>query len=343
MFRALIVAPAVPPDARGNGPRAVLRLARKLRGHGDVRLVAGFSRAAERLPQGSVGVDLRGRRRRGAWLRLWRSARRQVAQWRPDVVLVAGLGMPSLGVRTVAVVHAAETSSRLRALPWTRIGGHAADVVLVAHEGVRRRVAAAGVPAWRTEVLPVGMEVGEPRAMPAPGPLRVVHVGVIAPARGQHVTIDAVSRLPPSYKRRVHLVVAGAVGDGRYVAQLRIAARGQPVTLAPEDGQPDQTLADSHLAVFVPAVDVGAPDEALRAMAIGRPVLWSHHPLLRTAMGGCGLRVAPSSVDDVRNALIEALVSTDLEALGRRCHAHVRASRSWERLWPRWKQLIGIT
>lgn len=347
MLKVLLVAPRVAAEARTGRAVAFSRLADQIAGHARIQWVAGYRTSRSVLPDGALGVDLRGERQRGGWLRLWRGARQLASSSAPDVVVTSGLGLPPLGVPQVAVVRdlVGRGWERSAGGLWVRLAGQAPAAVVVPTQAVRRAVSGLGIGRWRIRRLSVGVQVpGEPVPLPASdGTLRIVHAGTIHPAKGQHVSIDAISRLPVSLKRRVHLTITGAVADPRYHAQLRIAAADQPITLRPEVADLRAELARAHLVLYPTALPEGFPDVAVEALAVGRAVVWPDAAPLREALGGAGIAVAHADVPSVRDAIAAALTSLELGALGRAGHAVALQRHSWRALWPRWRALLVDT
>ncbi len=346
MLRVLFVAPRFPPDVVSAWSMAFARLVAKIQAHLPTTLVAGYHRDRRAIPEDALGVNLQGVGRVGRWIRLWRATHEVLARRPADVVIVGGLGMPPLREPVLAIAR------DLRGEGWgsIRMGLLARMVLkvpraLVVPTGpVREQLSALGAPRWRVRRLPIGQEVPpEPAPLPADqGVLRLVHPGTIHPARGPHISLDAVSRLPPRDKARVHLTIAGPVADPRYLAQLRVAATGQPVTLAPGVADVGPQIRAAHLVVYPKAVEEGFPDAAVRAMALGRPVVWPDLPALREVLDGQGLRIPTPRVEHVRSAIQRVLADrVDLAEIGARGHAHAQERYAWSVLWPQWHAVLA--
>ena len=294
------------------------------------------------------GWDLRRTSRLTRWLRLWRATREAVARHRPDLVVVGGLGLPplgSLGAPPVLAVVRDFGGRGWRALPedpLVRLAAQVPRAVVVPTEEMRAQARSLGVGRWRLHRLPIGFDVPDaPLPLPPRGDvLELLHPGAIHPARGQHVSIDAVARLPGPLKRRVHLLVAGPVAHERYLAQLRVAAADQPVTLAPEVPDVGREMERAHVIVYPTSLQVGFPGVLVDAMARGRPVVWPDQGAMGEVMGGFGVRVPASDVASLRDAIASLVGREDLAALGAAGHAHVRERFTWARLWPRWRTLF---
>lgn len=342
MMRVLFVASRFPPDVRTGFSLAFSRLVQEARRHTQVRLVVGLRGARPDLPEGTLAVRIADHRLE-RWLGLWRAARAVVAEHRPHVVIVAGVGLPPVGCPVVAVVpdlsrRGWRTDSAVR--PISRLAAAVPRAVVVPTEAMRAQVAAMGVRRWRVHRLPIGIDRASvpPSLPPRSGRLALVHPGTIHPSKGQHVSVDAVSRLPPVLRREVRLTVAGPVHDERYLAQLRGAAGGHPITVRTGIETVPEALMASHAALLPVAAQQGFPDQAVQALAKARPLVWSEVDAMPEVVGDNGLRVPPHDVPAVRDAIAE-LLSADLEALGHRGWQHAGAF-TWERLWPQWATLL---
>ena len=177
--------------------------------------------------------------------------------------------------------------------------------------------------------------------MSSAGPLQVVHAGRVLPAKGQHLSVDAVSRLSPEDKQRVELHIVGRVADRPYFDQLRVAARGQPVVFHGDVDDFDAPLRRADLVLYPTALHGEWPDVALRAMSWGVAVAWTDHASVREAVGGLGLPLAPGDFQALRSALSAALDDRfRLAAMGDAGRLFVEANYSWDRVGPQWDQLF---
>lgn len=343
-MRVLLVAPDHPPDMQTGRSAAFARLAEELARHHDTRLVAGYRTDRARIPGHALGVDLRGRSGFSEQVALWRAVREVVGRFDPDVAVCQGVAVPPIGRPTIAVVRDLVGSGWDAPVRRLRVRRYACLVVPT--QAVRRHLGALGVDPWKTEVIPDGFAVPAEPPPPAPGgsALELLHPGAIHPAKGQHLSIDAVARLPLDAKRRVRLVVAGAARSPRYVSQLRIAARGQPVEVVADPPDLAPLVDRAHLVLYPTSLDEGFPDGAVLAMVRGRPVAYSDRPALREALGDGGIAVSPADVPALRGILLEVLAGTrDLGQAGRRAHAFARDRYGWDRLLPRWRTLLAST
>lgn len=343
-MRVLLVTPDHPPDVRTGRSAAFARLAARLADRYEIRLVAGYHRDRGGVPASALGVDLRGAGALGTAFALWRAAREEVARFDPDVVIGSGLSVPLVARPTVAVIR--DLVGTGWEAPVRRVSARRLRHLVVPTERVRRELARLGVDPWRVEVIPDGFDVPEVAPGPAPdGPvLALLHPGAVHPAKGQHLSIDAVSRLSAEDRRRVRLVIAGHVRDPRYAAQLRVAAQGQPVEIVVDPPALEPFVDAAHLVLYPTALDEGFPDGAVLALARGRPVAWSDRPALRETLGGAGIPVLPGSVPSLRDVVRGALSGTlDLRDRAVRGHAFARERYAWDHVLPRWRTLIGGT
>ncbi|MEN0061934.1 MAG: glycosyltransferase [Myxococcota bacterium] len=329
-----------PPEASTGRAAEFEALFTRVRAWADaVRLVTA-TRGEHPLPEGAVGVStwrMRGVRA----LQVWRAAKEVGRELCPDLVIMGGLLLPDLPWPTLRLVREL-TDAFGRPQPVglaARLNARRAERVVVPSNLVRQRIFDLGVPRWRVEKVAMAVSDDPPPPLPTAGtPVRLVHPGSIRLAKGQHLSIDAVSRLPPEFKAMVDLAVVGPVADARYAAQLRIAARRQPVSFP--DTSPAAAIAESHAVLCIDAAAPGFPDAALRAMAMGRPVLWADHPATRDVLGTVGFPV-PAEPRALRRRLIELLPTLDWQREGARARAFAVERFGWSQLWPVWRDLLS--
>jgi glycosyltransferase involved in cell wall biosynthesis len=227
-----------------------------------------------------------------------------------------GLRMPALVARRHQVVRAflAEVDRIVVPCGWAR------DVLL------RNGVAPA-----RVVHSPQGLADGPVPVTRSPerrpGPLRVVYLGRLDPAKGVDVLVRAI-RLAPELA--VELAVYGIVHDPVYRARLESLAAGDARIRFHPPVPPSQASATiaRHDVLAVPSqcLETG-PLVVLEAFAAGVPVLGSDlggvAELVRPGVDG--LLVAPSSPPAWRDALTRLVADPDLF---RRLRAGVRPPRT---------------
>jgi len=271
--------------------------------------------------------------------------RRVAAADRPDLVLAASPDVPFLGIPTVAVVRdlvgpdGRGPSTRDRLYLWR--ARHFAKVV-VPSTASRDALKAAGLGSWRVSVIPEHVEPVERVPPPKSAVLHVLHAGRIHPAKAQHLSIDAVRRLPPEDKARVRLAIVGTPASRVYVDQLRIAARDQPVDFHTDVGDLGPFFHAAHLVLYPTIIPEGFADMVLLAMAYGRPVIWSDHPGVRATTGGLGVPIRPGDVQSLSQALRRKIDDrAALDSLGRASHDRTRAY-GWSRIAPSWEAVFEV-
>lgn len=346
-MRILVVARRFPPDVTTGRARAVGRLVAHLGQRHELRLVAGWHTERARIPEDALGVDLRTRSPIAAHVALFRAVHHAARRFRPDVALAGSIDVPFLRVPTIALVRDLTGTGWGEDAPprdlWHRLRIRQFSRVVVPGHATERALKKAGLRGAAIAAIPDPIDgPGRARSARRPGPIRIVHPGRILPAKGQHLGIDAVSRLPADRKAQVELHVVGHVADRVYFDQLRVAARGQPVQFHPDVDDLAPWYADADLVLYPTQLREEWPDTALEAMAHGAPVAWTDHPSLREATGGLGIALPPDDFPALRAAVSRAIdqpaeLAQDGEA-GRR---FVEANYPWSRLEARWEQLLA--
>ncbi|NCG18345.1 MAG: glycosyltransferase [Rhodobacterales bacterium] len=348
-MRILAVSRRFPPDVRTGRAVGFASLVSHLRERHELRLVAGYNKDRGAIPQDALGVDLRTRGMFSAHLALYRAVRSAARRFQPHVILSGSVDVPLFGWPTVAVVRdLAGTGGGEDAPPkdpWHRWRMRRFERLVVPSHTTQRALCKLGVPSGRIAVIPEGVPLShQRRGDREPGPLRVVHCGRVLPAKGQHLSVDAISRLSPQQKSRVELQIVGRVVDRLYYDQLRVAARGQPVVFHPDVPSLDPFLSRADLVLYPTALQDEWADTALHAMAWGAPVAWSDHPGVREATGGLGVPIPPGDFSALRD-VVRRLVEKPLEfqQIGVAGQLFVASNYDWRQVCTAWSQLLEVS
>jgi glycosyltransferase involved in cell wall biosynthesis len=274
-------------------------------------------------------------------LGLWRAVRSAARAFGPDVVLSGNADVPSFGLPTVASLHDMGTTG------WGRGAGFRVKraarfaKLVVPTAATRAAMVAAGLDRWRVEVIPTVLRRHEVSPLPAGPRLQLVLAGRMAPWKGQHVAVEAVSRLHPAEKERVELHVVGAALDAAYVAQLRTAARGQPIVMHTDVDDISPFLRRAHVALHLASHNEGMPDPALEAFSMGRPAIWADTATCREALDGRGWPVPPDHPLALR-ATIRALLADRAPIREAAAAAQAWVDQRHERGWlsARWDEVL---
>ena len=334
-------------------------LYREARVRHEVRLVVGWQTGRDRIPAEAVGVRLRGMSKPKQWFTMARAIRAEVKRWKPDVILSNNIEVPPTGVPAVCVVHDLNFGE---AGPPShgRGGSHWSVRAKKAFYGLRSRTfgrvvtvskasAAAlgelGLDPGRITVIRNGVDMDRFSVPPTVEPsdtVRFAYPSRILPGKAQHIAIDAVARLPRSYKANAELHVVGACVDGVYLDQIRVQSYNQPVRFSVDvpDIVPHIQAADA--VVFPTIMAEGFGFTAVEAMACGKPVIWTDQPAIREATGGIGIAVAPGDVDELRTAMRRLMDSPEerLE-LGSRGREWVEDNHGWPGVWERYERVLA--
>lgn len=310
------------PSPVGRARSAWLASARRV---ARVDLVAGYVRGRRLLPEGALGVDLCGRKGLGGAWSLRRATWRRARAGEPDLVVSAAPDAPRCRRPSLALVHEApdvEVDGLTARATLSRLALFHA--VAVPCPSVRDQLVERGLDADRVHVVPPGLEGIPGRAAPGER-LRIVAVGPMGPRHGAHTIVDAVARLAPVEKARVHLDVVGPVDDPVYHGHLAVQAHGQPIRLHTDLADPAPLLSEADLVVHVPIVPDATALDLTRAALGGQPVVWSDHAILRWATAGLGTAVPPGDVLALRATLREHLKDPQRDAAAPDPGAELRA------------------
>lgn len=349
-FDTLVLTPRVPRGA-----------ARERIGDVQVRRFPYFPQAFEDLADGAILDNLKEKRSRlvqvpALVLAQYRAVRAAVRSGRPDVIhahwaipqgLVATLAAPR--VPLVVTTHGGDIYA-LRAAPLVRlkrwIFGRAAHVTTVNSE-MRDRLTEWGVPADRSTVIPMGVDLGPARAARERVPAEehhVVAVGRLVEKKGFGNLLEALRGIGDDVPWRLTIV-----GDGPWRGRLEQQAAGLPVTFTGQRGRTEvlETLAAATV-VAVPSIPAangdqeGLPVTLLEAAAVGAAIVASDLPGIRDVVhdDDSGLLVAPGDVPALRAALRRVLTDAGSRDRYRERAVESAAEFSTERIGERYRAVL---
>jgi glycosyltransferase involved in cell wall biosynthesis len=350
-MKILMFARRYPPDIVSGTETVFRNLYEQARRRHDVRLVVGYTRERELVPAEALGVDLRGARLGAAHARMWRAGMAEARRFKPDVVLSNSIEAPITGYPTATLVHdlnfgraGRSASARIRELVY-RLRCPKMERIVAVSEATRRAVADIGVDPRHVVVIHNGVDLESFRpseeAPPTAGRLRLAYPARILPGKGQHVAIDAVARLAPELKARVHLDLVGTVADPVYLEQLRDQARGQPVAFHTEVPAIAPYYQRADLVLFPTLMIEGFGFTAVEGMACGKPVVWSEQPAIREATGGIGFPVPGGDATAIRSVIERMLADpAPFYAAGEAGRAFTARRYGWDRVWGRYERML---
>lgn len=253
-------------------------------------------------------------------------------------------GLPSVELRYhyPALVSAPGFEAHLRALEGRVLSG--ADVVVTQSQATARYLRLRGVAPERVHVIPNGADptLFTPRATPrAPGPVRVLYAGTLAPWQGLHPLLLALRRAS-----RERELVLDVIGPSRKAWQRELERRARRLKLG-EHVRLYGAMSATELAARVREADICAvplsrdrrnrtqgcsPLKLFEYMAAGRAVLASDLPCLREIVddGRTGVLARAGHPHRLTDALVALAGDEALrERLGRAGRRYVVEHASW--------------
>lgn len=240
------------------------------------------------------------------------------------------------------------------------------DRVVAMSEHIRRRLVDAGLPPekvervygsidadeFRQQLCRTASEVRAELGVPEHG-LLIVMVGHVREWKGQHVVLEALDRLEPSLRDRIHVAFAGAFPDfeAPYRDRLESFVRDRGLDdrvrfLGPRDDVPD-LLRAADVAVHASTRPEPFGLVVLEAMAAGTPLVASERGGPGEILGdGSGLTFDPDYPEQLADHLVRLgsdpalrerlskMAATRLEDFG-----HERMVREVEAIWG---ELLGL-
>ncbi|MBV8521066.1 MAG: glycosyltransferase [Acetobacteraceae bacterium] len=220
--------------------------------------------------------------------------RRQLAQFRPDVIHFQWMPLPVVdrfflpGLKQIAplvlTVHDTNPfngapAARLQALGVPR-GLAGFDRLIVHTEQGRQRLLTQGAAAALISIVPHGLLGGGPAKAPADsmgGTLRFLLFGKIKPYKGLDLLLEAFARLPEELQSQAEVLVVGKpyidlAPFQALAAKLGVTARLKLDTRFVSDEEVPELFGPGTIAMF-PYREIDASGVLSLAVAFGRPVI----------------------------------------------------------------------
>jgi len=249
--------------------------------------------------------------------RIRRMARRDEIVIANGVNTLPALRLARLRCHTVYFAH--DVLVRRDRLRIARLGSSAIDVAVAVSDAVAAPLRAMGIP---TIVVHNGTAWPvDPAPAVAPSPPVVGCSAVLTEWKGQHVLLEAMTRVtrPDAV---LELMGATLPKDGGYAAALERRASepdlaGRVRFLGHVD-DPIGRVRTWSVAVSASIDPEAGPLTALEAMSVGVPFVATDHGGVTEVLGDAGLLVPPGDADALADAINRLLDDADLRA---RCHA----------------------
>jgi glycosyltransferase involved in cell wall biosynthesis len=349
-MKIMMVARRFPPDVLSGTERVFENLYRQAIQSHEVRLVVGFTKARDQVPEEAVAVDLRGLSKPKAWARIFKASLREEARFQPDVVLGNSIEVMSRKAPLACIVHDLNFGSPQPSLGnrakrgFYKLRARFSKTLITVSEAALNSLGEAGLSPKHFHVVHNGVDLDQFSSMPKQGDedvIRFAYPSRILPGKGQHLAIDALARLPRLHKRRATLQIVGAVADPIFRDQLRVQAHEQPVSFATDVTDIAPFYQGADIILFPTLLEEGFGYTAVEAMACGKPVIYFDQAAIREATGGIGIAVPKGDVDALRDAM-KALMDDPQrrEELGRKGRAYVEAHYAWPVVWSKYEAIL---
>ena len=216
-MKILMAARRYPPDVWSGTETVFQNLYEQARRGHEVRLVVGWTRGRELVPDEAVAVRLQGAGKVGRWVKMAGGILAEARRFKPDVVLSNSIEVPPTGFPTACIVHDLNFGEAAGASIQSTLAGRAKAAFYVGRSrGLKAVITvsrasasvlrSAGVPEAKIKVVHNGVDLERFRPDPsfvgagtgsAERPVRFVYPSRILPGKGQHHASLATSSAAP--------------------------------------------------------------------------------------------------------------------------------------------------
>ena len=349
-MRLMMVARRYPPDVLSGTETVFSELYKRAKLENEVRLVVGYVNSKEGLPPEAVAVDLRGLSKPKAWAKMMAASLREERRFKPDVVLGNSIEVATVKAPLACIVHdlnfgsSKPTISSRGKAAFYRLRARQMDAVITVSEASRVALESHRIAPRAFHVIHNGVDLNSfvPKESEGGGDVvRFCYPSRILPGKGQHLAVDAISRLSPEMKRRAELVLVGAASDPVFTEQLRGQIRGQPVKLFTDVPEMVPYYQEADVILFPTLLEEGFGYTAIEGMACGKPVIYFDQPAVREATGGVAVAVPQGDVEALMEAMAQLMDDPERRReLGREARDFVEQRYCWQRVWSRYQEVL---
>jgi glycosyltransferase involved in cell wall biosynthesis len=348
-MKLLLVSRRYPPDVLSGTETVFENLYKQAKKHHEVRLVAGYRVAREKVPEEAVAVDLRGKGA-SSYLHLCKAAVAEARRFKPDVVLGNSIEVFVPGVPTAVIVHDLNFGGMERG-PKTlarelfyRLRSKELGAIITVSHASKERLVQAGILEEKIEIIHNGVDLErfKPMLRPPDGMVHFAYPSRIVPGKGQHVAIDALGRLRPDQKKNLKLTLVGALVDQIYLDRLRLESFQQPVEIHTDVPDIAPYYQQADVIVFPTLMEEGFGFTAVEGMACVKPVIWSDQPAIREATGGIGIGIPMDDAAALKEAMWRLMQNPEeRKRLGEEGRAFVEKHYRWENVWAHYETVMA--
>lgn len=350
-MKLLFVARRYPPDVISGTETVFENLYRAACKDHEVRLVVGYTRSRSMIPDEAVGVDLRRSQKGMSHLALYRAAGAEAKRFQPDAVLSNSIEAVVPGFPSAVIVHdlnfgggKGSLSAIARKFLY-RLLCRSYQKVIAVSGATKVALKENGMPDTKLEVIHNGVDLSRFKPLPEyssdPEKIVLCYPGRVLPGKGQHIAIEAVSKLPDDLKSRVRLNIVGTVADKAYYQKLQQRAEGLPVSFYLEVPEIVSYYQHADIILFPTMMIEGFGFTAIEGMATGKPVIWTEQPAIREATGGVGLSFPQGDSSALAARIAEMVAEPErMRQRGEEGLALVRARYSWTNAWQQYESVL---
>lgn len=307
---------AFPKDSFGGGELHTYELWKRAKKIYDTSLISGYKNDKGLLPKNTFAISQKNGNKFLNYLTFYKKSRKYLKEIKPDIIHATCYEFPDRGAKTI-----------LNSYHLGHLLGYTGNKNLITKMQlalVKRRLKKfdriiAISKATYNDLLKLGVREDKLRMVyPGidfdkfnPGRLKkiknkkftIVYPARISREKGQHIAIEAITKIPIELLKDMELVLAGYVSDKEYLNELKRAAFSWPVKfeLNVKDIVKYYRLAD--LIVFPTLMYEGFGFTAAEALACEKPIIASDFPAIREIVGKNGLLIKPGDSNNLASAI----------------------------------------
>lgn len=302
-----------PKDSFGGGELHTYEIWKRAKKVYDVNLISGWKKDPSLLPKETYKINQKSGNKFLNYLRFYKKTKKYLKEIKPDIIHATCYEFPTLGIKTVLnsyhLGHLLGHTGRKDLITKLQLNLvkrklKKFDRIIAISQSTYKDLLSLGIKEEKLKLIYPGIDFEKFK----PKKFKNKKFTIIYPARisrekGQHIAIEAITKIPIETLKNMELIIAGFVSDKEYLNELKRLAFSWPVKFELNVKSIIEYYQKADLIIFPTLMYEGFGFTAAEALACEKPLIASDFPSIREIVGKNGLLIKPGSSDDLSSSI----------------------------------------